>query len=154
MRFNRHVKIDHAQKNLPRAAKSGQTRAKFIVSAPAHDIKKGHARRPTITSPNLHSTAFHHRSAALPLHRLHDDMPPRRNSSGYRDLCVRLAGNFYAEIRAAGYCLTLGMFVTAHETTHAYDSGCGGSAIRVVTSTSTTSTPSPKRRWWRLYLAL
>jgi hypothetical protein len=49
-------------------------------------------------------------------------MPLRRSSFGYRDLRVRPSVNFYVEIRAAGYCLTLVTFKTAYEVTHAYDS--------------------------------
>ncbi|KAM0912306.1 hypothetical protein ACQ4PT_012976 [Festuca glaucescens] len=48
-------------------------------------------------------------------------MPPRRSSSGYRGVRTRPAGNFYVEIRATGYRLTLGTFETAHEAARAYD---------------------------------
>jgi hypothetical protein len=36
-------------------------------------------------------------------------------------VCTRPADNFYAEIRAAGYHMSIGTFETAHKATRSYD---------------------------------
>jgi hypothetical protein len=49
-------------------------------------------------------------------------MPPRRRSaSGFRGVRPRLNGTFYAELRAGGFCLTLGTYESAEEAARAYD---------------------------------
>jgi hypothetical protein len=49
-------------------------------------------------------------------------MPPRRHSSsGYRGVCARLNGTFYAEIRSGNERIGLGTFETVHEAARAYD---------------------------------
>jgi EREBP-like factor len=49
-------------------------------------------------------------------------MPPRcRSSSGYRGVCARSNGTFYAEIRSDDERIRLGTFETAHEAARAYD---------------------------------
>uniref|UniRef100_A0ACD5WVR1 Uncharacterized protein n=1 Tax=Avena sativa TaxID=4498 RepID=A0ACD5WVR1_AVESA len=48
-------------------------------------------------------------------------MPPRRSSSGYRDIHTRPTGNYYAEIRIGDECIGLGMFETTHKAQRAHD---------------------------------
>jgi hypothetical protein len=49
-------------------------------------------------------------------------MPPRRRSStGYRDVCERPNGTFYAEIRIGDERIGLGTFETGLEVVRAYD---------------------------------
>jgi hypothetical protein len=44
-----------------------------------------------------------------------------RGSSGFCDVHARPNGTFYAELRAGGFCLTLGTFNTPELATRAYD---------------------------------
>ncbi|KAK1610704.1 hypothetical protein QYE76_034377 [Lolium multiflorum] len=49
-------------------------------------------------------------------------MPPRRRgSSGFRGVRVRPSYRFYAKIRAGGFLLTLGTYITPEQATRAYD---------------------------------
>ncbi|XP_044417429.1 ethylene-responsive transcription factor RAP2-3-like [Triticum aestivum] len=49
-------------------------------------------------------------------------MPPcRRGSSGYRGVCERPGGTYYAEIRSGDVRLGLGTFGAVHEAARAYD---------------------------------
>ncbi|KAI4968197.1 hypothetical protein ZWY2020_005309 [Hordeum vulgare] len=45
----------------------------------------------------------------------------RRGSSGYRGVCERCIGVYYAEVRSGDVRLSLGTFKTSHEAARVYD---------------------------------
>ena len=101
-------------KDRARAGKSGRPCASFGARRPARFIKSN-------ALPPLCALPPHSHRSFSPCRRSATMSPRRRETLGYRGVCVRPSGGFFAEIRFRGMRLGLGNFDTASEAARAYD---------------------------------